>query len=86
MKQTTTIIGLVLSSFLIVTQFLFAESCCPDSKICKPNGVNENKMLIPEDKNFSKSFMKKLYARGEKEVYSGKDIELRLKKTIILNQ
>ncbi|MCK4982184.1 MAG: hypothetical protein KAS17_04620, partial [Victivallaceae bacterium] len=53
-----------------------ASSCCPDSSgsECKPV-VNVNKMLIPEDKNFSKNYVEKLFARGKKEVYSGKVLE-----------
>ena len=56
---------------------LNASSCCPDpsSSECKPAITNANIMLIPENKNFSKNFINKLYARGKKEVYSGKVLE-----------
>jgi len=75
MKMKQKVIGLILTIMFFGTRFLFAESCCPDSEVCKPNGINENKMLIPEDKGFSKKYVEKLCARGEKEVYSGKALE-----------
>jgi len=88
MKLETKIIALVLLSLFMGTQFLSGASCgvgnscdsanqsgCEDMRDCKPDGINENRMLIPEDKNFSENFVKKLYARGKKEVYSGKVLE-----------
>jgi len=75
MKLKTKIIGHILISFLFGNFWLFAESCCPDGQEFKPDGINVNKMLIPENKKLSKKFIKKLYDRGEKEVYSGKVLE-----------
>ncbi len=64
--------------FLIAsTVSINASSCCPDpsSAECKPAITNANIMLIPEDKKFSNNFINKLFSRGKKEIYSGKNLE-----------
>jgi len=71
LTKTMAVIFLIAS-----TVSINAASCCPDSSDLKCESItNANIMLIPEDKNFSKNFIKKLYARGKKEVYSGKTLE-----------
>jgi len=68
----------VIFIFLILTAFLQAKStCCCQSTAssCSTTFTNANKMLIPEDKNLSADYVRKLFARGKKEIYSGKILE-----------
>ena len=66
-----------LSALLIISTSLHANStCCPNAGNSKYESVsNANIMLIPESKGFFTNYVENLFARGKKEVYSGKALD-----------
>ena len=66
----------LFSLILIAISIQASSTCCPNTDDSKCESVtNANILLIPECKSFSENYVKNLFARGKKDVYSGKALE-----------